>query len=116
MNQCSVGILCNTDCHKKAYPTQKQLLFATASLPEDDRQLLELRVNAECNAETELETVCMFHKYKFLDAYSASYRTSSDVLHIHRKLVHKTLRTISFDWYQKFKRCLLYTSPSPRDA
>jgi len=79
-------------------------LIKLANLTEEDRLLLELRVKAECSVDNALETVCMFHKLKFIDRYSAAYKVCSDVLQIHKKPVrNSTLRIITLEWYQKVK-------------
>ena len=65
-----VGEVLETDCNRKKYAFQKQALISTETLSDKEKQLLLIRVRADCNFEANLDTVCSFHKHHYVDAYS----------------------------------------------
>ena len=106
MDNCRVGCALQASCHKKTYPSQKQALHLLKSLNDDEQEIVKLRVEAECNTgmEVSLTTICTFHKPNFLDNYSGSYKTCSNIFQVHKKPIRNlSLRVISFNWYKQVK-------------
>ena len=104
MDKCNIGTLLDKDCHGKKYKYQKQDLILIETLCEEDRLQLELCIATECNVNTALKTICISHRYKFIDAYSGSYKICSDIFQCHKKPVRNvSLRAITLKWYQKVK-------------
>jgi len=72
MNKYSVGVLQSSDCHKLAYSNQKTSLVSMSNLNDEEHQLLHIRIANELQVQTtSLETVCMFHNYKYIQGYTA---------------------------------------------
>jgi len=105
MNECSVGVLQNSDCHKHAYSNQKTSLVSVSNSNDEEHQLLHIQIANELQLQTtSLEAVCMFHKYRYIQGYTALQKTCCDVFKLHKKPIwHASLRAINLDWYQKVK-------------
>ena len=86
INECSVGVLQNSDCHKHAYSNQKTSLVSVSNLNDEEHQLLHIRIAKELQLQTtSLETVCMLHKYYYIQGYIALQKTCCGVFKLHKK-------------------------------
>jgi len=91
MNKCSVGVLQNSEGHKHAYCNQKTSLVSVSNLNDEECQLFHIRIANELQVQaTSLETVCMFHKYKYIQGYMALQKTCCDLLSVERVLLLST--------------------------
>ena len=86
-SSCSVGIALQSECHKKNYKYQSQTLLSTDTLEDDDKELLHTGVKGECNSDVQLDTICSYHKYQFIDVYSRSFKSCCNVFDTHRRAV-----------------------------
>lgn len=98
--QCSVGKVIHTDCHKLSYTKQKNLINVT-SLDQTEVSLISLRSGVSLE---ELNYVCEHHKISFSEKYELNQKVCMDPFQIHKKKVTKGLRVISLDFYLKINR------------
>ena len=86
-------------------PFSKEL-FKLSDLSEREQLLLELRVSSK------LETICNYHKIKYLNKYHHIFgRNFSDPLSIHKKPIRNGLREIRFEHLQKNKNLSINLVP-----
>ena len=88
MQKCCVGIILDTECHLKAYPSQKQAVLSVQSLTVEEKDLLNIRVGAEKGADCLLDSVCISHKYHYIDRYQSLQRKCCDPFHKHTKPIY----------------------------
>ena len=55
MDKCSVGILLESECHRKKLPCKKQALISVETLNNEERSVLHIRVAHEIQSECVLE-------------------------------------------------------------
>ena len=97
-------LYCKVNATKKKYQYQKQTLLSTDTLKDENKELLKIRVEAVCNVDVNLDTICTFHKYRFIDGCSRSYKSCCDVLDTHKKaLRNSSLHVISLTWSHKVR-------------
>ena len=114
MDKCSVGILLDSECHRKKLPCKKQALISVETLNKEEQSVLHIRVAHEIRSECFLETIYMIHKDKYIDTYSSKQKTCCDIFEVHKKSVHNfNLQIISLDWYEKLKFCQPLIKPTP---
>ena len=87
MDKCNVGISLDSECHRKKVAYQKQALISVETLNDQEQSALHIRVAKEIS-ECVLETICMFHKHKYIDAYLSKQKTCCDIFEVHKKPVH----------------------------
>ena len=95
--QCSVGKINGTECHKLSY-TQQTNLVSITSLEQSEINILSLRsgVNLE-----QLISICEHHKAFFLNKFETYQKFCMDPFQSHNKKISKSLRVISLDFSQK---------------
>lgn len=104
MQKCCVGVLLDTECHEKAYLSQKQDILSVHSLTNEERDLLNIRVAADKGVECLLENVCIFHKYYYIDRYPSLQKKCCDPFQKHKKAIkNASLRQITLDYYFNVK-------------
>ena len=57
MDKCRITSLLEKDCHDKKYKYQKQGCLVLIENLNEDRQILEVRIVAECNVDTVLKII-----------------------------------------------------------
>ena len=108
MDKCSVGILLDSECHRKKLPCKKKALTSVETSNNEEQSVQHTRVAHEIGSECVLGTIpqSTFHKNKYIDAYSAKQKTCCDIFKVHKKPVcNLNLCIISLDWYEKLKSC-----------
>ena len=86
-------------------PCKKQALISVETLNNEEQSVLHIRVAHEIS-ECVLETICTFHKDKYIDACSSKQKKCYDIFKAYKKPVcNSSLCIISLDWYEKLKSC-----------
>ena len=62
-------------------------MLSTDTLKDEDKKVLKIRMEAECNVDVNLDTICTFHKCQFIDKYSRCDKSGCDVLGTHIKAI-----------------------------
>ena len=81
-------------------------MICVETLNDEEQSVLHIRVADETRSECVSETIHMFRKDQYIDAYSSKQKTCCDIFKVLKKHVcNLSLRIISLDWYEKLKSC-----------
>ena len=86
---CFVGEVTHEQCHKQDYKPMPDEVISLSDLPEEDQNLLNLRVSAE------IKNICHYHKFKYLEKFNHIFgKKCCDPLKLHKKTLKNGLRKI----------------------
>ena len=99
--QCTIGMTTNSgDCHSTAYSKCKTV-YNLKTFTQADIELLRFRVDNFSPAGD--DTICHYHKCKYLDYYSAQYgRYCCDPFKKHKKFIKENLRALDLETCQDY--------------
>jgi len=108
MDRCSVGLRVESECNQKKQSPHVQSCISVGSLNAEEQGLLHLRVADVCQDVPILETICTFHKNKYILNYSTYKKSCCNVFQVHKKAIrNKILQTISLDMNKEAKKSQL---------
>ena len=67
-------------------PCKKQALISVETLNKEEQSVLHIRAAHEIRSECVPETICTFHKDKYIDAYSSKQKTCCDIFKVQKNL------------------------------
>ena len=94
LKPCNVGLVTKTEnqCHLKTY-SSVQILHSINSFSTEEVRLLRFRIDNYFSLE---DTICSFHKYKYLDYFSSYMSKCCDPFKMHKKsITGSNLRSMS---------------------
>lgn len=95
--QCSIGKISETECHKLSYTKQINLVSVT-SLEKSDVSLISLRSGVSLD---KIINVCEHHKCLLLSKFETFQKFCVDPFQLHKKKISKSLRVLSLDYSNK---------------
>lgn len=97
IEQCSIGKVNGTECHKKNY-TQVVNLKNIEAISASEKELLAARSGVSCAL---ILTVCEHHKIYYLKKFETYQTSCFDPFNCHKKKITKSLRTVTSDFSEK---------------
>lgn len=96
---CSVGLHCETKCHKKSY-TKSVKLISVDLLSELEKKLIVLRSGVSADL---FSNICAHHKMYYLKKYETYQTFCFDPFQRHKNRITKTLRPVSLEFSNQTK-------------
>ena len=84
MNECSIGLQLNEDCHRTTYG--KVVKYNNEEISDDLKYVLSKRCEIE---ESKLSDICSYHKQRYIQYFSERQRSCTNPLNIHKKPITK---------------------------
>ncbi|XP_063604198.1 ARL14 effector protein-like [Penaeus indicus] len=109
MQQCSVGLERDDECHKKSFTSRVGLMNA-AELDDEEKELIALRAEMK----NSIDTACFHHKQFYLVKFMTYQDRCCDPFHSHKKPVHGSLRLIKMELVKSAQRLQLHLIPGKK--
>jgi len=111
LENCSIGIQLNIDCHKSGASAVTQVLLNIKDMSQEKQDLLSLRTELSMD---NLQTVCSHHEKIFLTHFEHSQWKCCDPLGRHKSAIRSSLRSVSLASAKKLKEAQITVKPGEK--